>query len=85
MQTKVGKDKIGIVQIEQDFAICAAKFPHLVCRSIAAQLMANDSIALFEFEQTDHGIGVSAERHYRLVRQEELSPEELERYKRRIE
>jgi len=85
VQTKVARDKLGIVQIEQDFAICAAKFPQLVCRSIAAQLMANDGIALFEFEQTDAGIGVSAERHYRLVRQEELSPEELERYKRRIE
>jgi len=85
VQAKVGKDKIGIVQIEQDLAICGAKFPTLVCRSIAAQLMPNDLIALFEFELTDQGVGVSSERHYRLVRQEELSSEELERYKRRIE
>ncbi|MCC7361262.1 MAG: hypothetical protein IT317_17385 [Anaerolineales bacterium] len=35
-QAKGGSDRIGIVQIEQDFAICAAKFPALICRSIAA-------------------------------------------------
>jgi hypothetical protein len=46
------KDKIGIVQIEQDIDICAAKFSHLPCRSVAAQLMRDDLIALFEFETT---------------------------------
>jgi hypothetical protein len=82
-QAKGRKDKIGIVQIEQDFAVCATKFPGLICRPIAAQLMDDERIALFEFEQTDDGIRVSVERHYRLVRPEDLSPEELETYRRR--
>jgi hypothetical protein len=81
VQAKGGKDRLGIVQIEQDFSMCAAKFPHLICRAIAAQFMGNNLIALFEFEQTDDGIKVSSEKHYRLVRPDDLSPEELENYR----
>jgi hypothetical protein len=83
VQAKGGSDRIGIVQIEQDFAVCAAKFPDLICRSIAAQFMTNEVIALFEFEQTATGIAISSEKHYRLVHSEELSLEELENYKGR--
>jgi len=36
VQAKGGTDKLSIVQIEQDFALCAAKFPRLMCRPIAA-------------------------------------------------
>jgi len=80
VQAKGGKDKIGVVQIEQDFELCALKFPHLICRAIAAQFMEDNLIALFEFEQTIEGIKVSSERHYRLVKPNELSPEELQSY-----
>jgi hypothetical protein len=83
VQAKSKKDKIGIVQIEQDFAVCAAKFSRLLCRSIAAQLMNNDTIALFEFEQTIDGIRLTSEKHYKLVRPDDLSPEELETYRHR--
>lgn len=83
VQAKGGTDKIGIVQIEQDFAVCAAKFSGLICRPIATQFMGHALIALFEFEQTDEGIRVSAEKHYRLVSPGELTPEELESYQRR--
>ncbi len=80
VQAKGGRDKIGIVQIEQDVALCALKFPHLICKAIAAQFMEDDLIALFEFEQTSEGIKVSSEKHYRLVETSELSPEELQSY-----
>ena len=40
-------------------------------------------IAMFEFEETESGIGISAEKHYRLVRPEEVSAEELDMYQRR--
>ncbi len=83
VQAKGAKDRIGIVQIEQDIAVCSEKFPGLICRSIAAQSMANQMIALFELDQSDDGIKVSAEKHYRLVRSEELSPKELEDYRKR--
>ena len=80
VQAKGGRDKIGIVQIEQDFELCALKFPNLICRPIAAQFMADNLIALFEFEQSKDGIKVASEKHYRLVRPDDLSLEELHSY-----
>ena len=47
--------------------------------------MADDVIALFEFEQSDQGIRVSAEKHYRLARADELSADELRSYQQRPE
>lgn len=80
VQAKGGKDRIGIVQIEQDFELCARKFPGLMCRSIAAQFMQDNLMALFEFELSQDGIRVSSEKHYRLVDVSELSQEELQSY-----
>ncbi len=84
VQAKGRTDKIGIVQIEQDMAMCAQKFSGLICRSIASQLMEENLIALFEFEQTSEGIRILEEKHYRLVSPDELSPEELESYRNRV-
>jgi len=83
VQAKGKQEKVGIVQIEQDIALCAAKFPSLICRPIAAQFMSQNAIALFELERTDDGIKISSEKHYRLVRPEEISPAELEAYRNR--
>ena len=65
LQAKGGRDKLGVVQIEQDIALCAEKFPSLVCRPIAAQFMRDDVIALFEFEVTDEQVTVRDEKHRR--------------------
>lgn len=46
VQAKGGRDKIGVVQIEQDFEMCAIKFPGLVCRPVAAQFIDKNLIAL---------------------------------------
>lgn len=81
VQAKGGTDRLGVVQIEQDFAIGATKFPNLICKPIAAQFMNNGAIALFEFELTDEGIAITSEKHYRLVKPEELTLEEIEKYK----
>jgi hypothetical protein len=81
VQAKSKRDRIGIVQIEQDFAMCETKFPNLICHSIAAQLMGNNAIALFDFDRTQEGIRVVSEKHYKLVRPDELSVEELETYR----
>lgn len=80
VQAKGRRDKIGVVQIEQDLEMCASKFPGLIIRSIAAQYMDENTIALFEFQQTLEGIKVSSEKHYRLVEPGELSSEELQTY-----
>jgi hypothetical protein len=83
VQAKSKTDKVGIVQIEQDLGLCAAKFPGLLHRPIAAQSMNDNRIALFEFEQTQEGIRISSERHYKLVPPEDLTPEELRDYQQR--
>ncbi len=83
VQAKGGNDRLSIVQVEQDLAVCASKFPSLVCRPIGAQFMGDDLIALFEFEAGDKGIAIASERHYRLVAPEDLTAADLQTYKAR--
>lgn len=85
VQAKGGKDRLSVVQIEQDLTMCAAKFPKLGCRPIAAQFMADHLIALFEFEESEAGVRKLGEKHYRLVPPEELTPADLEAYSRRTD
>lgn len=80
VQAKGGDDTLSVVQIEQDLAVCKAKFPALICRPIAAQFMEDDLIALFEFEESKGGIAISSEKHYRLVPSEEVTVEDLKAY-----
>jgi len=83
VQAKSGSGKIGIVQIKQDYAVCATKLPELICRPIAAQYASQGVIALLEFVQTDEGIQLSVEKHYKLVHPDDLSQEELMVYQNR--
>ena len=81
VQAKGGTDRHNIVQIEQDFALCAAKFPDLVCRAIGAQFFGGDVIALFEFEVGEGGVTLRSEKHYRLVPPEDISETDLLQYR----
>ena len=81
VQAKGGKDRMSVVQIEQDIAIAAAKFEDAICRPVGAQFIENDLIALFEFEATSEGVRIRTERHYQLVAPDELTDEELRRYR----
>jgi hypothetical protein len=80
VQAKGGSDKLNIVQIEQDLAVCAHKFPSLICRPIGAQFMQAGVIALFEFEEGEEGLGIAAEKHYKLVPPDEVTDEDLRLY-----
>jgi len=86
VQAKGGSDHLSVVQIWQDFKMCAKKFPGLIARPVAAQFMAGETIALFSFEW-DGGDAITVapggERHYKLVASEELSDAELGVYARR--
>jgi hypothetical protein len=83
VQAKGGNDRLSVVQIEQDMAMCANKFPHLICRPIGAQFMQDDVIALFEFERSKNEIRVVSEKHYRLVPGEEVTEADLKCYRQR--
>jgi DNA modification methylase len=67
VQAKGRNDQLGVVQIEQDFAVCDSKFPNLKCRPIAAQFIEEDLIALFEFEKINDEITIKEEKHYKIV------------------
>ncbi len=84
IQVKAGSDKLNLVQLKQNFAVCAAKFPNLFCNAIAAQFMKDDLIALFLFQMGDSGITLLNEKHYRLVPAAEISKEELLTYRSRL-
>lgn len=82
VQAKGGSDKIGVVQIEQDISICKNKFPDLIHRPLAAQFIKNNLIAIFEFIESDDGIKIINEKQYQLVKPDELTDEEIKRYKK---
>jgi hypothetical protein len=69
------------VQIEQDLALCAEKFPHLSCRPLGAQFLPDGGVALLEFAQTNDGLRLIAERHYVLVPESELTEPDLTLYR----
>lgn len=83
VQAKRGRDRLGIVQIEQDISLCEKKFPLLICRPVAAQFAKDDVIALFEFEQGEEGLGIAMERHYKLVPPDAVTADDLALYKSR--
>lgn len=82
VQAKGRSDRIGIVQIEQDHALCKHHFPDLTCRPIAAQFMSEDVIALFELKVSDGSVSIVQERHYRLVQASALAPDDLNIYRK---
>jgi hypothetical protein len=83
VQAKGGTDRLHIVQIEQDFALCALRFPSLLCRAIGAQFMDDNLIALFEFELNDNHVSIVTEKHYRLVPKDDLSEADVNLYRQR--
>ncbi len=83
IQAKGGTDQLGIVQIEQDYAMCFIKYPNLICIPIAAQFIEEDLIALFSFESSEKGMLINSEKHYKLVEPDSLSSEEISQYRER--
>jgi hypothetical protein len=83
VQAKGPRDRLSVVQIEQDVALCREKFPALVCRPIGAQFVEDDLIAMFELEATNQ-VRVVSEKHYRLVAPESISQEDLRLYRQRL-
>ncbi len=82
VQAKGGTDKHSIVQIEQDIAMCAEKFPNAICRPIAAQFVGDDKIALFSFRASGSGEAeILAERHYKLVQPDMVTEADLKAYR----
>lgn len=80
VQAKGGRDRLSIVQVEQDFALCAARFPSLVRLAVACQFMQDDVIVMFLLQETDEGVRLTSEKHYKLVPPEEVTEADLSQY-----
>lgn len=80
VQAKGGNDEIGITQTEQDLAVCAEKWPHMVCRPISAQFAEDGRIALFELAVQDDEVRVRREAHYKLVPAKDITLGDLRGY-----
>lgn len=85
VQAKGGRDELNVVQIEQDILLCRHKYPNLICRSIAAQFIDKETIAIFEFALIDDEIKKLAEMHYKLVNPDLITKKELDSYKLSLE
>lgn len=84
VQAKGDADRIGLVQIYQDFALCEEKYPALNGHPIAAQFMEQDLIVLFTFERQGRQFSIAREKHYRLVPPDQISAEDLALYRQGI-
>lgn len=80
VQAKGGSDKHGVVQTQQDIALCSQAFPGLICRPVSAQFMSDERIAMFELTVVDGSVKVVEERHYQLVGARTITASDLERY-----
>jgi hypothetical protein len=85
VQAKGSKDHVSVVQIQQDIELCRHRYPQLICRPIGAQTLKDGTIALFEFCVSAEGVRILLERHYRLVPPNELTPQDLEEYRKAAE
>ena len=83
VQAKSERDQIGRVQLEQDIALCRQRWPELICRPVAAQMVDPDAIALFEFELQDDEVKIVSEKHYQLVDPEDVTTADLQQYRNR--
>lgn len=82
VQAKGGKDQLSVVQTKQDLAWCAERFPDLICRTVSAQFMGDERIAMFELTIEDSRVRIAGEKHYRLVPGDGIGREELRSYSR---
>jgi hypothetical protein len=82
VEAKGGSDKLSVVQMNQDLALAAHRFPDLECRLVGAQF-AEDDIYLFLFaEGADPGrVDLIAEQRFRLVPPEDVTREDLNSYR----
>ena len=84
VQAKGGSDRLSRIQIEQDIAVCAEKLPSLICQPVGLQLLQDDIIVLFAFEQDGDDIKVASEKHYQLVPADSVTDDDLRRYRQRL-
>ena len=83
VQAKGGKDTLGVIQTVQDTIFCRThdKYRNCVPRPVSAQFQPDGVIAMFELTFDGDDVSIVRERHYRLVKAEDIDEEELSVYR----
>lgn len=69
VQAKGKKDKLGVIQTIQDVIFCRTneKYKDCITRTVSAQFMDDDVIAMFELAFDGDEVSLVREKHYKLV------------------
>jgi hypothetical protein len=83
VQAKGGNDKLGVIQTIQDVIFCQThdRYQHCVARTVSAQFMTDDVIAMFELAFDGDDVSIMREKHYKLVGSAEITASDLNRYR----
>lgn len=80
-QAKSRGDKFGIVQVLQDLALCADRYPNAICRPIALQFIAENNVAVLELAVREENdilkLNIIDEKQYKLVPRSDISDDDL--------
>jgi hypothetical protein len=80
-QAKSPGDKLGVVQVLQDIALCTERYPNAICKPIALQFTDDNRVALLELAVRDEDeilkLSTVDEKHYKLIPRMEISDSEL--------
>ncbi len=84
VQAKSGNDKLGVIQTIQDTIFCQthARYNQCLARTVSAQFMSDDIIALFELYFDGNDVSIIRERHYKLVDCSEITDADQMLYRR---
>lgn len=83
VQAKGGKDVLGVIQTIQDTMFCKneKRYANCIPRTVSAQFMPDNVIALFELTFDGDEVSIVRECHYQLTEASKIQAAELERYR----
>lgn len=77
VEAKVGRDRIGAVQLMQDIKYCEQNFPDLICIPIGVHKMDDDVLCIFRLKIEDEQVRIVDEKHYRLVHSKDINADDV--------
>lgn len=83
VQAKGGNDKLGVIQTIQDITFCQTQERYQDCipRTVSAQFMDEEVIAMFELSFDGNEVSIIREKHYQLVPSSNISAKDLSAYR----
>lgn len=82
VQAKGGSDKLGVIQTIQDTTFCQTveRYRDCVPRTVSAQFMGDEIIAMFELHFDGNDVSIVREQHYKLIPADKITAADLQAY-----